>query len=144
MLDLTVNFQYMIWNHMQLYKHTFQIYIRILAAMFRLVDMGFSGMFSDPHFSNIRPTYGAGFNQYGEHGFQWDVLRSSLDIYRAYRWIKFNQIDGHGFQWDVLRSSLYIYRAYSWIWFNQIGRHGFQWDVLRSSLDIQSLQLNLV
>ena len=48
-------------------------------VLIRLVDMGFSGLFSDPHCRYLGPTCGFGFNQIGGHGFQWDVLRSSLD-----------------------------------------------------------------
>ena len=36
------------------------------------------------------PVGGSGFNQIGRHGFQWDVLKSSLKICEAYRWIWFN------------------------------------------------------
>ena len=57
----------------------------------RLVDMGFNRMFSDPHCCYTGPTGGFGLNQIGGHGFQQDVLRSSLLLYRA---TGFNQI-GH-------------------------------------------------
>ena len=51
--------------------------------------MGFNGMFSDPHCRYTRPTGGYDFNQIGGHGFQWDVLRFLLWVYRAYMWIFF-------------------------------------------------------
>ena len=53
-------------------------------VLIRLVDMAFSGMFSDPHCRYTGPTCESGFNQIGGHGFQWVVLRSSLQVYRAY------------------------------------------------------------
>ena len=39
-------------------------------VLFRLVDMGSSDMFSDPHCRYIGPTGGSGFMQIGGHGFQ--------------------------------------------------------------------------
>ena len=40
--------------------------------------MIFNEMFSDPLCRHIKPSGGSGFNQSGEHDFQWDVLKSSL------------------------------------------------------------------
>ena len=48
--------------------------------LIRLVNMGFNGMFSDTHCRYKGLTEEPAFNQIGEHGFQWDVLRSSLYI----------------------------------------------------------------
>ena len=50
----------------------------------RFVHLIFNGMFSDLHCIYTGLTEEPAFNQIGEHGFQWDVLRSSLYIYRAY------------------------------------------------------------
>ena len=36
----------------------------------RLVDMSFSEMFSDPHYRYTEPTGGSNVNQIGGHGFQ--------------------------------------------------------------------------
>ena len=47
-------------------------------VLISLVDMGFKEMFSDPHYRYIGPTGGYGFNHIGGHGFQRDVLRSSI------------------------------------------------------------------
>ena len=47
-------------------------------VLIRLMDMGFNGMFSNPHCRYTRPTYGYSFNQIGGHEVQWDILKSSL------------------------------------------------------------------
>ena len=47
-------------------------------VLIRLVDMGFNVMFSDPHCRYTGSTGGSGYNLIGGHGFQCDVLRSSL------------------------------------------------------------------
>ena len=39
-------------------------------VLIRLVAMGFSGVFSDPHYVYTGPTCGNGFNQTCGHGFQ--------------------------------------------------------------------------
>ena len=57
--------------------------------LIRLVDMGFSRMFSDPHCRYTEPSGGSHVDQIGGHGFQWVVLRSSLQVFRAYMWIRF-------------------------------------------------------
>ena len=49
-------------------------------VLIRLVDICFSGVFSDPHCKYTRPEGGSGFNQIGGHNFQKGVLRSSLTI----------------------------------------------------------------
>ena len=54
--------------------------LQVDLVLYRLVDMDFSGMFSDPHCIYTRPTGRPGFIQIGGHGFQWDVLRSSLYV----------------------------------------------------------------
>ena len=36
----------------------------------RLVDIGFSDMFSDPHYRYTEPSGGCNVNQIGRHGFQ--------------------------------------------------------------------------
>ena len=85
------------------------------SGLFKLVDMSFKWMFSDPH---CRPTAGSGFNQVGGHEFQGDVFRSSLHVYRPTGGSGFNQVGGHEYQGDVFRSSLHVYRqTYRWIWF---------------------------
>ena len=101
-------------------------------VLIRLVDVCFSGVFSDPHCKYTMPEGGSGFNHISGHDFQMGVLRSSLTIgIQAHS--GFNQISGHDFQKGVLRSSLTIgIQAHSG--FNQIGGHDFQKGVLRSSL----------
>ena len=47
-------------------------------VLIKLVDMGFNRMFSDPHCRYTEPIGGSGVNKIGRHGFQLDVLRSSL------------------------------------------------------------------
>ena len=49
-----------------------------------LMDMGFSWMFSDAHCMYTGPISGSDFNHIDGHGFQLDVLRCSLYIYRTY------------------------------------------------------------
>ena len=66
-----------------------------------LVDMGFSRMFSNSHCRYARPTGEFGFYQTGRHGFQWGVLRLSLNHCRYARptcGSGFNQTGRHGFQ----------------------------------------------
>ena len=66
----------------------FTVYIQGLQKnllLIRLENMGFNGMFSDLHCIYTGLTEEPSFNQTCEHGFQWEVLRSSLYIYRAYR-----------------------------------------------------------
>ena len=67
------------FNGMFSYPHCKKIQgLQVALVLIRLVDMGFSEMFSDPHCKNTGPTCGSGLNQTGGHGFQLDVLRSSL------------------------------------------------------------------
>ena len=61
--------------------------LQVDLTLIRLVDIGYSGMFSDHHSRYTRLTSGSGFNQIGGHWLQWDVLRSSLYVYKAYKWI---------------------------------------------------------
>ena len=58
-------------------------------VLIKLLDMTFNKMFSDLFCWSIGHTGGSGFNQIAGHDFQQDVLRSSLLVYRAYRWIWF-------------------------------------------------------
>ena len=50
------------------------------SVLIRLVDMSFNGMFSNPHYRYTRPRSGSAFNKIGGHEFQWDVLKSSLQV----------------------------------------------------------------
>ena len=52
--------------------------LQVNLVLIRLMDMGFNEMFSYPHCRYTGPTGKSGFNQVGGHGFQWDVLISSL------------------------------------------------------------------
>ena len=52
-------------------------------SLIRLMDMGFNGMFSYPHCGHTEPLGGPVFNQIGGPWFQWDVLKSSLKVYRG-------------------------------------------------------------
>ena len=47
-------------------------------VVIKLVDIGFNRMFSDPHCRYTGPISGSDVNTIGRHGFQMDVLRSSL------------------------------------------------------------------
>ena len=49
-------------SHFSRMLSIFQIFIRILAATFWLVDMGFKGMLSDPHHRYRGPPVGCGFH----------------------------------------------------------------------------------
>ena len=44
--------------------------LQVGVMLIRLVDMGFSEMFSDPHCGYTGPTGGSYVNQIGGHGFQ--------------------------------------------------------------------------
>ena len=49
-------------------------------VLIRPVDISINMMFSDPLCRYTGPKGGSGFNQIGGHGFQQDVLRSSLKV----------------------------------------------------------------
>ena len=52
--------------------------LQVDLILIRLMDMSFSVMFSDPHCRYTMPSGRSHVDQIGGHGFQWDVLRSSL------------------------------------------------------------------
>ena len=49
--------------------------------LLKILDMGFNEMFLDHHFKYTGPTCGSSSNKTVGHGFQRDVLRSSLQVY---------------------------------------------------------------
>ena len=53
-------------------------FLQVDLVLFRFVDMGFNGMFSDPFCRYTGLTSESVFNQIGGQGFQWDILRSAL------------------------------------------------------------------
>ena len=67
--------------------------VQVDLVMIRLVDTGFNGMFSNPPCRYTRLRGESDFNKIGGHEFQWDVLKSSLYVYRAYRWTMSQQVD---------------------------------------------------
>ena len=52
--------------------------LQVNMSLIRLVDMDFNRMFPEPHCRHSEPLGGPVFKQIGGHGFQWDVLISSL------------------------------------------------------------------
>ena len=60
--------------------------------LIRPVDIGFKRMLSDPHCRYTEPIGGTGCNQTGGHGFQKDVIRSSLQVCYLF----FYSVEVHG------------------------------------------------
>ena len=105
--------------------------LQVDLVLIRLVDMGFNGMFSYSCCGYTEPTGGSFFNLVGGHGFQWDVLRSSLGIQGLPVDLVLIRLVDMGFNGMFSDSCCGYTEPTCGSIFNLVGGHGFQWDVLR-------------